>query len=108
MVLRLTLVELLVRGEAKLLSPKLLLWAVLATGFFALALYSAVHYCRFRDAVEKLNYRGIKTTKEFREFCDALDRKTKTGLQAQLLASMIPIEIAAFVLAAISAVLELL
>ncbi len=76
--------------------------------FFALAVVSWMHYSRFRKAVNQLKYKGIETTAEYRKFCDDLDKKSETGLQANLLAGMIPIEIVGFLAAMIAAISEIL
>jgi hypothetical protein len=67
-----------------------------------------MHYSRFRKAVDQLKYKGIETTADYRKFCDDLDKKSETGLQANLLAGMIPIEIAGFLAAMVGAICELL
>lgn len=90
------------------MTVKWLLWSGLAIAFLALAIFSSLHYRSYRNAVKHVRFRGVDATAEHEKFFDKIMKKSETGLQGALIRSMIPIEIAGFILAAIAAILEII
>ena len=82
-----------------------LFWLGLALVFAVLTVLSVSHYRNFRKAVDRVRYKNVNVTDEYRKFCEELDRKSETGLQARLLVDMIPLETIGFIAALIGAVL---
>ena len=89
------------------MSLKPVFWGGLAIVFAVLAFVSSRHYYHYQKARDWVRYRDTHVTDEYRKFCDDLDKKSETGLQSQLLAKMIPLEIAGFIAALIGAAAEL-